>query len=201
MQKEFCYSPSESLEVRTYDNGFQSQSKALSVQQLLHSLTKVMICLLTSCNTEKRIAQNIYIHNWNRNYKKLITTTATTVIIKKRIGIGYKNYKKQWCPGLEFRLILKLISWAGLKPKNSQNSCRLIWTNKLPQLKKNLATKFFFINSLPWKPLLVYSCALFSLCGGLQRSGKYFQISGNLLLQLKSKINIALSLKEESKYY
>ena len=53
-------------------------------------------------NTKERIAQNIYIHNSNRNYKKKLTTT--TILIKKRIGIGYKNYKKQ-CPGLEFRLI------------------------------------------------------------------------------------------------
>ena len=30
--------------------------------------------------------------------------------------MGYKNYKKQ-CPELEFRLIPKLISWAGSKPK------------------------------------------------------------------------------------
>ena len=29
-----------------------------------------MIYLLTSSNTEERIAQNIYIHNLNRNYKK-----------------------------------------------------------------------------------------------------------------------------------
>ena len=34
------------------------------------SLRKVMIYLLTSCNTEERIAQNIYIHNSNRNIKK-----------------------------------------------------------------------------------------------------------------------------------
>ena len=27
-----------------------------------------MIYLLTSCNTEERIAQNIYIHNSNKNY-------------------------------------------------------------------------------------------------------------------------------------
>ena len=73
-----------------------------------------MIYLLTSCNTEERIAQNIYIHNSNENYKKL---TTTTILMKKRIGIGYKNYKKQ-CPGLEFCLIPKLISWAGLKLKN-----------------------------------------------------------------------------------
>ena len=33
-------------------------------------LRKVKIYLLTSCNTEERIAQNIYIHNSNRNYKK-----------------------------------------------------------------------------------------------------------------------------------
>ena len=32
-------------------------------------LRKVKIYLLTSCNTEERIAQNIYIHNSNRNYK------------------------------------------------------------------------------------------------------------------------------------
>ena len=30
-----------------------------------------MIYLLTSCNTEERIAQNIYIHNSNRNHKKI----------------------------------------------------------------------------------------------------------------------------------
>ena len=74
-----------------------------------------MIYLLTSCNTEERTAQNIYIHNSNRNYKKKNLTTAT-ILIKKRKGIGYKNYRKQ-CPGLEFRLIPKLISWAGSKPK------------------------------------------------------------------------------------
>ena len=74
-----------------------------------------MIYLLTSCNTEERIAQNIYIHNSNRNIKKKSTTR--TILIKKRIGIGYKNYEKQ-CPGFEFRLIPKLISWAGSKSKN-----------------------------------------------------------------------------------
>ena len=42
--------------------------------------------LLTSCNTEERIAQNIYIHNSNRNIKK---STTRTILIKKRIGIGY----------------------------------------------------------------------------------------------------------------
>ena len=36
-------------------------------------LRKVKIYLLTSCNTEERIAQNIYIHNSNRNYKKSTT--------------------------------------------------------------------------------------------------------------------------------
>ena len=30
-----------------------------------------MIYFLTSCNTEERIAQNIYIYNSNRNYKKI----------------------------------------------------------------------------------------------------------------------------------
>ena len=34
------------------------------------NLRKVMIYLLTSCNTEERIAQNIYIHNSNRSIKK-----------------------------------------------------------------------------------------------------------------------------------
>ena len=62
---------------------------------------------------KERIAQNIYIHNSNRNYKKL---TTTTILIKNRIGMGYKNYGKQ-CPGLELRLIPKLINWTGLKPK------------------------------------------------------------------------------------
>ena len=66
-----------------------------------------MIFFLNSCNTEERIAQNIYIHNSNRNLKNL---TTTTILVKKRIGIGYKNYKMQ-CPGIEFRLIPKLISW------------------------------------------------------------------------------------------
>ena len=44
-------------------------------------LRKVTIYLLTSCNTEERKAQNIYIHNSNRNYKKL---TTTTILIKKK---------------------------------------------------------------------------------------------------------------------
>ena len=30
-----------------------------------------MIYLTTSCNTEERIAQNIYIHNSNRKYKRI----------------------------------------------------------------------------------------------------------------------------------
>ena len=47
-------------------------------------LRKVTIYLLTSCNnTEERKAQNIYIHNSNRNYKKL---TTTTILIKKKNG-------------------------------------------------------------------------------------------------------------------
>ena len=47
-------------------------------------MSKTMIFLLTSCNTEKRIAKNIYIYNSNRNYKKkkLITTT---ILNKKQI--------------------------------------------------------------------------------------------------------------------
>ena len=65
---------------------------SIPIEQILPSinLRKVMIYLLTSCNTEEKIAQNIYIHNSNRNYKKL---TTTTILIKKRIGIGYKNYE------------------------------------------------------------------------------------------------------------
>ena len=86
------------------------------------NLRKVTIYLLTSCNTKVRIAQNIYIHNSNRNYKKLATTT---ILIEKRIGIGYKNYRKQ-CPELKFRLIPKLISWAGAKAKKFKNSSWLI---------------------------------------------------------------------------
>ena len=43
-----------------------------------------MIYLLTSCNTEKRIAQNIYIHNSNRIYKKLTTTTKLKKKKKKK---------------------------------------------------------------------------------------------------------------------
>ena len=76
------------------------QREKIFVQEItsMLNLTKVMIYLLTSCNAEVRIAQNIYIHKSNRNYKKL---TTTTILIKKRIGIGYKNYKKQ-CPGLQF---------------------------------------------------------------------------------------------------
>ena len=37
--------------------------------EYLINLRQVTIYLLTSCNTEERIAQNIYIHNSNRNYK------------------------------------------------------------------------------------------------------------------------------------
>ena len=57
------------------------------------NLRKVTIYLLTSCNTEERIVQNIYIHNSNRNYKKLTTTILIKKTKKKRIGISYKNYE------------------------------------------------------------------------------------------------------------
>ena len=67
------------------------------------NLRKVTIYLLTSCNTEERIAQNIFIHNSNRNYK----INYSNSINQETDGIGYKNYKNQ-CPGLEFRLIPKL---------------------------------------------------------------------------------------------
>ena len=95
---------------------FRGSKMKITTQHLIY-LRKVTIYLLTSCNTEERIAQNIYIHNPNRKYKKL---TTTTILIKNRIGIGYKNYGKK-CPGLEFRLIPKLISWVGLKPKKIIN--------------------------------------------------------------------------------
>ena len=54
------------------------------------NLRKVTIYLLTSCNTEERIAQNIYIHNSNRNIK--INYNNNINQKKKRVGIGYKNY-------------------------------------------------------------------------------------------------------------
>ena len=39
---------------------------------LMHfKFNKSKIYLLTSCNTEDRIAQNIYIHNSNRNCKRI----------------------------------------------------------------------------------------------------------------------------------
>ena len=82
-----------------------------------------MIYLLTSCNTEERIAQNIYIYNSNRNYNRI--NYNNNINQKTDRHIGYKNYKKQ-CPGFDFRLIPKLISWAGLKPKNLKNSFTLI---------------------------------------------------------------------------
>ena len=72
-------------------------------------LRKVTIYLLTSCNTEGRIAQNIYINNSNRNYKKLTTTT----LIKNRIGIGYKNYGKQ-CPKNNAQFIIYSLTMIAL---------------------------------------------------------------------------------------
>ena len=44
----------------------------VAVSEDIANLRKVMIYLLTSCNTEERIAQNIYIHNSNRSIKKKI---------------------------------------------------------------------------------------------------------------------------------
>ena len=93
-----------------------------------------MIYLLTSCNTEERKAQNIYIHNSNRNIKKKKKkkSTTRTILIKKRIGIGYKNYEKQ-CPGLEFRKLnskAHQLGWLKIKKfkktKRLKNSSRLI---------------------------------------------------------------------------
>ena len=70
-----------------------------------------MIYLLTSCNTEERIAQNIYIHNSNRNKKnkknkKKINYVTRTILIKKRIGIGYKNYEKHESWALLFIVLI-----------------------------------------------------------------------------------------------
>ena len=52
-----------------FEYGSQRFSKAVVPQTVALILRKVMIYLLTSCNTEERIAQNIYIHNSNRNIK------------------------------------------------------------------------------------------------------------------------------------
>ena len=57
-----------------------SNSKFFDLAVMLSiNLTKVMIYLLTSCNTEERVAQNIYIHISNRKYKKLTTTTLKLI--------------------------------------------------------------------------------------------------------------------------
>ena len=61
-------------------NSLLMQYKHRILEKYLN-LRKVMIYLLTSCNTEERIAQNIYIHNSNRNIKKK----------KKKKKINYKN--------------------------------------------------------------------------------------------------------------
>ena len=76
-----------------------------------------MIYLLTSCNTEERIAQNIYIHNSNRNIKK---STTRTILIKKRIGIGYKNYEKSM-PRTRVSLNSKAHQLGWLKIKKFKN--------------------------------------------------------------------------------
>ena len=96
------------------------QNPNVDRQEQFLNLRKVTIYLLTSCNTEQRIAQNIYIHNSNRNYKKL---TTITILIKKRIGIDCKNYKKQ-CPGLDFRLMIALGTIFILK----KGACIMIFT-------------------------------------------------------------------------
>ena len=44
-------------------------NNAIIVRGQIINLRKVTIYLLTSCNTEERIAQNIYIHNSNKSYK------------------------------------------------------------------------------------------------------------------------------------
>ena len=65
-------------------------------------------------NSKKKTLTKVYLG------KKTLTKVLMTLKNLRRTfennSVGYKNYKKQ-CPGLEFRLIPKLISWAGLKPK------------------------------------------------------------------------------------
>ena len=56
--------------------------------EIPQDLRKVKICLLTSCNTEERIAQNIYIHNSNRNYKKINYKIANSAPTKVSRGIS-----------------------------------------------------------------------------------------------------------------
>ena len=57
---------------------------------------KSMIYLLTSCNnTEERIAQNIYIHNSNKNYKRIDYNNKINQETDRHritVDIGYSSY-------------------------------------------------------------------------------------------------------------
>ena len=48
-------------------DGESFKNIAFALCKKVVNLRKVTIYLLTSCNTEERIAQNIYTHNSNRN--------------------------------------------------------------------------------------------------------------------------------------
>ena len=96
-----------------------------------------MINLLTSCNIEKKIAQNIYIHNSNRNYKKFnYNNNNNQETDRHRL-----QKLKKTMPRTRVSLNSKAHQLGWLKTKNLKNSSRLIRTNKLQPLK-NLATKF-----------------------------------------------------------
>ena len=75
--------------------------------KLINKFNKSMIYLLTSSNTEERIAQNIYIHNnSNRNCKRIKPSMYNYKDnnINLEMDRLWKNYKKQ-CPGLDFFLL------------------------------------------------------------------------------------------------
>ena len=59
---------------------------------LNNKFNKSTIHLLTSCDTEERIAQNIYIHNSNRNYKRINYNNNSNISIKLDRH-SYKNFK------------------------------------------------------------------------------------------------------------
>ena len=103
--------------------------------------------------------------------------------MKKRIGIGYKNYKKQ-CAGLEFRLIPKFISWAGLKPKNLKK--KFLYANMNKQTPTTFVAKFFSC----WSLLVLISLEKFFFFNFLVLSqqtrvlGIAFYSSNNLCLSV-----------------
>ena len=56
-------------------------------ERVNNKFNKIMIYLLISCSTEKRIVQNIYIHNSNKNYRRI-----------KLSKYNRNNYKQQYQP-------------------------------------------------------------------------------------------------------